>query len=286
MSISHAKQDKSKVLFYDDFSSSELDRSIWNARVTGKTVNDEQQAYIDSPETIYLSENTEDETTSSGGILALHPRYRKDFQTSEGKRFDFISGRIDTRNKFEFRYGTASARMRLPVGKGFWPAFWAMGNEKWPQAGEIDIMENIGDSDWISGGIHGPGYFGEQALINQSYLTSPGDITHWHIYSVEWYPNSFLFRVDGNLYFRVTKDTVKFFGKWVFDDPKYLILNLAIGGKYPYKINHVNEPYYGVPCQTVEIIKKDQARVLIDWVQVTKNDFTINGPEIVEEHQI
>ena len=60
MSISHSKQDKSKVLFYDDFSSPELDRSIWNARVTGKTVNDEQQAYIDSPETIYLSKNAED----------------------------------------------------------------------------------------------------------------------------------------------------------------------------------------------------------------------------------
>jgi beta-glucanase (GH16 family) len=278
MQNNYLEQINTEVLFFDDFSTKELDRSKWNVRVTGKTVNGEQQAYLDSPETIYVDKTDQEGGNSSGGVLTIHPRYHPDFLTNEGKQFDFISGRIDTRGIFDFQYGTAAARMRLPEGIGFWPAFWAMGIDKWPEAGEIDIMENVGDRDWISGGIHGPGYSGEQALINQVYLPSQGDITNWHIYSVEWHPTYFLFRVDGNLYYRVTKQTVNFFGEWVFDDPKYLILNLAIGGKYPYKIHRIEEPYYGLPDQTVEIIKDNQARLLIDWVKVTKNEMTIDIP--------
>jgi hypothetical protein len=67
----------------------------------------------------------------------------------------------------------------------------------------------------------------------------------------------------------VTRPTVEFYGKWVFDDEKFLIINLALGGTYPFKTNGVRQPYYGIPAQTVQSIQDNQARLLVDWVRIT-----------------
>ena len=97
-----------KTLFFDDFSGRELDRTHWNVIVTGRTVNNEQQAYVDSPEVLSLE----------NGALVIRPRFRQGFKTPEGPAFDFISGRLDTRGKVAFTYGTATARMKLAEGAG------------------------------------------------------------------------------------------------------------------------------------------------------------------------
>lgn len=153
-------QTNSDILFFDDFTSDELDRSKWNVRITGPIYNQEQQAYVDSAETIYIVSD-DPALGEYHGALIIHPRYRPGFVTPEGKRFDFISGRIDTRGKFDFAYGTAAARIMLPAGAGLWPAFWLLGYDKWPESGEIDVMEYVGEPDWVSAAVHGPGYFGE-----------------------------------------------------------------------------------------------------------------------------
>jgi hypothetical protein len=62
----------------------------------------------------------------------------------------------------------------------------------------------------------------------------------------------------------------QFFGEWAFDNPKYLILNFAVGGVYPYKINGIKEPFYGLPASTFEMIKAGKSKMLVDWVRVTK----------------
>ena len=131
-----------RTIFFDDFDGHELDRFHWNVIVTGQTVNNEQQAYVDS----------EDVLSVDGGALTIRPRFREGFTSAQGRRYDFISGRIDTRSKVSFTYGTAAARMKLAAGAGLWPAFWALGDGRWPDTGEIDIMENIGDATWISVG--------------------------------------------------------------------------------------------------------------------------------------
>jgi beta-glucanase (GH16 family) len=259
----------SEIVFFDDFNSGQLDRSKWNVRVTGKTVNQEQQAYIDSAETIYIATG-KDAPGSDGHALALHPRYRAGYTTPEGKPFDFISGRMDTRETFEFTYGIASARLKLSAGTGLWPAFWALGKDQWPDTGEIDIMENIGEPEWTSAAVHGPNYFGESGLVNNHYFPLNKDATGWHIYSVDWSPNRLEFKVDDILMYRVTRAMVEFHGKWVFDNPKYLILNVALGGTYPFKVNGIHYPYYGIAEETVQKIKDNQAKVLVDWVQVIK----------------
>ena len=259
-----------KLIFFDDFSSRKLDREKWNIEITGEIYNNEQQAYVDSPETIYITDAQETMGITSGGALVIHPRYRPGFATQEGKSFDFISGRIDTRDNFDFMYGTIEARIRLPAGRGLWPAFWAMGTGNWPDTGEIDIMEYVGEPDWISSAVHGPGYFGEGGLVNNLYLLPENDATDWHVYSVEWFPDLLLFKMDDKLIYRVSNAMIDFHGGWAFDNKKYLILNFALGGIYPFKINAVNDPYYGLPEETVELIKRNLVKVMVDWVKVTR----------------
>lgn len=264
----HAISGTGETIFFDDFAAGELDRSKWNVAITGEVNNREQQAYIDSPETLYLIAG---DAEGANGVLVFQPRWRPGTRTPEGQRFDFISGRIHTRGKVEFTYGSIAARIRLSAGVGLWPAFWALGLGVWPVCGEIDIMENVGEPDWASVAVHGPGYSGDAALVNHRYFKPENDVTTWHVYSVDWSAaDGLLFKIDGELVYRVRRPMVETYGTWVFDDPKFLILNFALGGGYPFKINGVQKPYYGLPDSTVELIRQDKVRMLVDWVSVTK----------------
>lgn len=260
---------KSDTLFFDDFSQDSFDRTKWNVVGTDFHVNNEQQAYFDSTATIYTVKGEEAQGARSGALV-LQAHYSPDFTTINGKNFDFISGRINTRDKVMFTYGTAAARMKLPEGSGFWPAFWALGGGDWPATGEIDIMEYVGETDWIGVALHGPGYSGETPLVNKYFFPEGESATDWHVYSVDWTPEGFDFRVDGRLIYRVTKPMVQHYGKWAFDNPKFLIVNLALGGAYPFKTNRVEEPYNGLPQSTVDLIKAGKAKVLVDWVLITQ----------------
>lgn len=253
-----AKQAPERTVFFDDFSGLELDRASWNVVVTGRTVNDEQQAYVDSPDVLSVRD----------AALVIQPRYRRGFTTPQGRAFDFISGRIDTRSKFSFTYGVAAARMKLAAGAGLWPAFWAMGEGRWPDTGEIDIMENVGDPEWTSVALHGPGYFGNTPLVKRTPLTA-GDATSWHVYSVDWSRDALIFYVDEREVYRAPRATVERFGAWAYDNPKFLILNLALGGNFPKSVNKSAAPYPGLPDSTVRTIQNDEARILVDWVRVT-----------------
>ena len=262
-------KDNSRVIFFDDFSAESLDRSKWNVRVTGGTVNNEQQAYVDSSNTVYITHGA-DAAGAANGALVLQPCFSPGFLTKEGKKFDFISGRIDTRNKVEFMYGTASARIKLTEGTGLWPAWWMLGAGRWPDIGEIDIMEYVGEKDWASAAVHGPGYSGETPFVNRLYFPAGKDVTNWHIYAVDWTRDSLVFIYDGVPMFRVTRPMAEHYGKWAFDNNKFLILNFALGGAYPVKINGAKEPYFGLPAPTLDLIKNNQSRMLVDWVRVIK----------------
>jgi beta-glucanase (GH16 family) len=256
------------VVFFDDFSGPEIDRSKWNLRVTGQTVNREQQAYLDSTETLSIVKG-EEAAGAENGALLIRGVWKSGFTSPQNRKYDFISGRLDTRGKFEIAYGTWAARMKLPGRPGLWPAFWALGTGRWPNTGEIDIMENVGEADWISVALHGPGYSGNTPLTHRFHFPKDRDITGWHIYSVDWSPDSLVFKVDGEVIYTVTRDMVTRYGAWAYDNPKYVILNLALGGDYPAAVNKATTPR-GLPEATVQFIKDGKAKVLVDWVRVTK----------------
>ncbi len=144
-----------QTTFFDDFTSAALDRSKWRVVRTGTemgSVNGESQAYVDSTNNV----------RTQNGELILAAKYCKGCTQAGGGTYDFTSGRIDTHTHYDFTYGRVSARMKLPVGDGFWPAFWLLGSNvddpsvSWPASGETDIMENIGYPTWTSTALPRP----------------------------------------------------------------------------------------------------------------------------------
>ncbi|MFD0021468.1 discoidin domain-containing protein [Streptomyces sp. NPDC058382] len=254
--------------FYDDFTGSDLDRSKWRVVRTGTEmgpVNGESQAYVDSPDNI----------RTENGSLVLESKYCKGCTPTPNGTFDFTSGRIDTNTKFDFTYGKVSARMKLPVGDGYWPAFWMLGSNvddpdvSWPGSGETDIMENIGYGDWTSSALHGPGYSADGNIGAQQTYADGGRADDWHTYGVEWTPEGMTFTVDDRVVQTTSRQKLESTrGQWVFDHNQYVILNLALGGAYPAGWNQVTEPYWGLPQSSVDRVAQGGIKAEIDWVRV------------------
>ena len=131
-------------------------------------------------------------------------------------------------------------------------------------------MEFIGENEWTNAAVHGPGYSGNTPFVKRVNFSVRDPVTNWHVYSLKWSPEEMIFYVDDNEFYRVTKEMVKPYGEWAFDNKKYLILNFALGGGYPEGVNKVSEPYFGLPAATVELIKQNKCKMLVDWVRVTK----------------
>jgi len=149
----------------------------------------------------------------------------------------FSSAKIVTRGKLGFKYGSISARIMLPEGVGMWPAFWMLGVPRktcdgWPSCGEIDIVEARGSQPYHSvSSLHGPGYSGANALSDYFFSGNEPLTTGYHIYRVDWLPNSIKFYVDGELVGSRSKTSIAP-DTWVFNAEFYLILNLATGGNF------------------------------------------------------
>ncbi|UOR16548.1 glycoside hydrolase family 16 protein [Qipengyuania aquimaris] len=263
--LTDAMTPERELLFADEFEAGALDRDKWIVIGTDFWVNNEQQAYIDDPSTIAFKDGVEG---ADGGVLVLKPVFRPGFDPKKDRNAPFVSGRIESQGKFDFTHGRAEARIKLPDNVGVWPAFWLLGNGKWPDTGEIDIMEYVGEKDWIGVALHGPGYSGETPIVNKFFFPEGLDVTDWHTYSVEWTDQKVDFMVDGHVLYRATKPMVENYGDWRFDNDKYLILNFAMGGAYPFKTNGIEKPYNGIPQETVDAVKRGEVEMLVDWVRV------------------
>ena len=263
--LAEAVAPERELLFSDEFNGGALDRDKWIVIGPDFWVNNEQQAYIDDPSTIAFRS---DVPRADGGALVLRPVFKPGADTKAERNAPFVSGRIESQGKFDFQHGRAEARIKLPDNVGVWPAFWLLGNDRWPDTGEIDIMEYVGEKDWIGVALHGPGYSGETPLVNKFFFPEGVDVTDWHTYAVEWTDEQIDFLIDGHVTYRVTRPMVENYGEWRFDNEKYLILNFAMGGAYPFKNNRIEEPYNGVPQATVEAVNRGEVEMLVDWVRV------------------
>jgi beta-glucanase (GH16 family) len=181
---------------------------------------------------------------------------------------NWTSARLKTMGLRELEYGRIEARMRLPVGAGLWPAFWLLGADiervGWPQSGSITVAENVPERPNMNGlgptgvrsTLHGPGYFGGNGLWQNFTLPSGGRIDDeaYHVYGAIWSPEMVQFYVDdvSNVFFVVTPSQLPTGGRWVFDHPFFILLNLAVGGHWP-----------GPP----EASTPDLARILVDYVR-------------------
>lgn len=144
----------------------------------------------------------------------------------------YTSARMTTQGKQSWTYGKIESRIKLPTGKGLWPAFWMLGNNigtaSWPACGEIDIMEHINTDNGIHGTMHwdnnGHAQYGGDTLIN--------NITQYHIYSVEWDSTAIKWLVDGHKYWSGNiANNVNSTDE--FHKPFFILLNMAVGGSWP-----------------------------------------------------
>jgi len=150
----------------------------------------------------------------------------------------YTSARLKSQSRFAQAYGRFEARIRIPRGQGLWPAFWMLGSDigtvGWPQCGEIDVMENIGKEPAIvHGTMHGPGYSGGNGIGRADTLASGAFADSFHVYAVEWQPDTVRWYVDGALYHQVTPANLPPGTHWVFNHPFFLLLNVAVGGGWP-----------------------------------------------------
>lgn len=212
-----------KLAWHDEFDGTELDLKNWTFDLGGGGWgNQELEAYTNRPENVRVEE----------GMLVIEARHEEELV---GGR-EYSSARIKTQGLHAWQYGRVEARIKLPYGQGIWPAFWMLGDDiykkGWPNGGEIDILEFIGkEPDKIYATVHGPGYFGGSG-IGSSLTTSAESLRNdFHVYAIEWEAKEIRWYFDDQLYFTVTTEDVP--GEWVFDHPFFVILNLAVGGRWP-----------------------------------------------------
>jgi uncharacterized protein (TIGR03437 family) len=217
--------------------------------------NGEAETYTNSPNNVFQDGN---------GNLVI--RAIKDAQGS------YTSARLQTgapgastsTTDLSWQYGLIEARIKLPFGKGVWPAFWMLGENigtvGWPTCGELDIMENFGtfnnDASVNNGTPHGPG-FQNVASLSKAYTLPFGETVYddYHVYSIQWSQDSVIWSVDGHPYNTLTPSTLPAGGTWVFNAPAFILLNLAIGGP---------TSFLGTPDSTVTFPQT----MLVDWVRV------------------
>jgi len=205
--------------------------------------NDQLEFDTDRPENVALDGN---------GNLAIVARAEQ----YEGR--DYTSGRIKTKGLFDHEHGRFEARIKLPIGRGLWPAFWLLGSSVdavgWPACGEIDIMEYRGhEPNLVHGSLHGPGYSGGGAITGRYTLPGDGFDAAFHVFAIEWTATTITWLVDDQVYQRRTAADIPTNALWVFNHDFHIILNLAVGGGY------VGDP---------DASTMFPQTMLVDWVRV------------------
>jgi len=207
------------VVWSDEFNGTTINPAVWTFDIGNGASgwgNNEFEYYTSRPQNAYVS----------NGVLNIVAR-----QESFGG-FNYTSARLKTEGRFSKQYGRFEFGARLPQGVGFWPALWMLGTNftsvGWPACGEIDVMENNGSSPTnVQGTIH---YGGS---TTQNYTLPGGFVTNFHTYLLEWTTNAILWYVDGLRYHTQTNWS-SFAGPYPapFNQPFFLLMNLAIGGNY------------------------------------------------------
>jgi beta-glucanase (GH16 family) len=240
-----------KLSWSDEFEAETIDKNIWNFQIVeAGRFNDEWQRYTDSNDNAYIENN----------CLVIKAVHESDVHGMD----QYTSARLHTANKRVLKYGKIAARMKLPKGKGIWPAFWMLGTSidenggdtPWPQSGEIDILELYGSKNdaAIEANAHYADASGAHGMMGAaSFKLEQGIFADaFHIFELEWDATKITWLVDGEQFasMPISADELSEFRKEFF-----ILLNVAVGGTYA-----------GHPDATSTFPQ----HMYIDWVRVYK----------------
>lgn len=272
-----------ELVWSDEFDGTELDRSNWTPEQScWGGGNKERQCYTDRPDNIEVAD----------GLLLL--KARKENFTGPDRppelaldpnpqvSREYTSGKVRTRGLHAWKYGRMEVRAKVPAGQGMWPAVWMMSADDsygtWPLSGEIDILEtvnigaaceecdgNVGENRTVSA-LHFGEKWPDNSYVDRKSPLPDGSLPSdgFHTYSVEWGEGLIRFLVDDRVHFTVPKEQW-FTGSPMaegnpnapFDQPFYIMANLAVGGKWPEESNEKGLAESSLPNQ-----------LAIDWVRV------------------
>ena len=141
-------------------------------------------------------------------------------------------------SRADWTYGRFEIRAKLPSGRETWPAIWMMprnlGYGEWPDCGEIDIMEHVGyHQNFIHASIHTGAFNHPNNTQKTAILEKDGVSEAFHTYALEWAPHRLRFLLDDVCYLEYIPEehcAQVTAAEWPFDEPFYLILNIAVGG--------------------------------------------------------
>ena len=210
------------LVWNDEFDSgSELNANDWTHEVKNAGwVNNELQNYVNhkTPEGALVTE-------VKNGTLRI---------TALKENGKIYSGRVYAKVKSGWTYGYIEASIKLPKGKGTWPAFWMMpvNFKSWPADGEIDIMEEVGyHPDYVSSSLHANAHVHSNNTQITHEMKCSGAEGEFHTYAILWTAKNITTYVDGQV--QLSYDN-RGLGRddWPYDDPFYVILNLAWGGSW------------------------------------------------------
>ncbi len=238
-----------QLVWSDEFNGTSLDENIWTIQTGGGGWgNNELQYYTGRSENLRVED----------GNLIIQAR-KEAYESRE-----YTSARIMSKDKKTFTYGKMEASISLPGGGGLWPAFWMMGNRGgWPNCGEIDIMEYVGNvQNRILGTLH----------TVQDRSGSKSSRSYWgtnieenyHTYGIEWTKEEqkgrdiIRFYVDGEVFSEQVEQVIDDNEYWPFNKPHFFIINMAVGGNLG---GSVNDAIFDTP----RLMK-------VDWVRVYQRE--------------
>ena len=241
------------LVWSDEFNGSKLDPAVWFFETgDGSQYGPDLIGWGNDELQWYLPDNAE----LRDGKLRITARR----ETANG--YNHTSARINTRDRFAFRYGRIEASIKLPAGQGIWPAFWLLAQDspygRWAASGEIDIVEAVNldgtGGNRIFGTIHYGGEFPANLSTEARYTPSTDVTEEFNTYAVEWDPTEMRWYVNDTL-FAVQNSWSSTAAPFPapFDQYFYIIFNVAVGGRFP-----------GPPSGATQL----PVTMEVDWVRV------------------
>lgn len=212
-----------KLVWSDEFNYQGLpDSTKWGYQVGGNGWGNNEKQYYTKADSL--------NAFVKDGLLSIIARKQNSDKNG------YTSARIISKNKGDWKYGKIEIRALLPNGRGLWPAVWMLPTERiygnWPACGEIDIMEHVGyNPDSVFSTVHTKSFNHIIGTQKSKAIKLDHAYDAFHIYSIEWNADKIDFILDGDLKFTFL-NSGNGFAEWPFNQPFFLIMNLAVGGNW------------------------------------------------------